>query len=224
MFCFKYKSGVLKQKQIDRFLHTPLKTKFSSLRIWTKINPLCNAKEHGNRMWKRWTSPLKRNKACGQIFLDFEVRKNYNFFIQFEKNFLWYHIEAKTTQVRKLLVQKSNKNIQHVCTLGWAQWNLSCFEFKFQDFPHNIRIRLARSNFFVVASWRCYVSALLAVSVTSGQNKTKFWLGQSYLYIMRKVWYHQIWIQNNFGFMESDLMYLPTFMPYNTLYLKTWSK
>ena len=25
--------------------------------------------------------------------------------------------------------------------------------------------------------------------------------------IMRKVWYHQIWIQNNFGFMMSDLVY-----------------
>ena len=33
------------------------------------------------------------------------------------------------------------------------------------------------------------------------RNKLKFQLGQSYSYIMRKVWYHQIWIQNNLGFM-----------------------
>ena len=50
-----------------------LTVQFSSLRV----NPLCNDKEHGNRMWKRWTSPLKRNKAGEQIFSHFEVRKNY---------------------------------------------------------------------------------------------------------------------------------------------------
>ena len=34
----------------------------------------------------------------------------------------------------------------------------------------------------------------------SGCNNKKFPLGQSYSYsIMRKVWYHQIWIQNNLG-------------------------
>ena len=36
---------------------------------------------------------------------------------------------------------------------------------------------------------------------TSGRNKQQFQLGQSYSYIMRKVCYHQIWIQNNVGFM-----------------------
>ena len=36
---------------------------------------------------------------------------------------------------------------------------------------------------------------------TSGCNKQKFQLGQSYSYIMRKVWYHQIWIQFCFGFI-----------------------
>ena len=40
---------------------------------------------------------------------------------------------------------------------------------------------------------------------TSGRNKQKFQLGQSYFYIMRKGWYHQIWIQNNLGIMVSDL-------------------
>ena len=36
---------------------------------------------------------------------------------------------------------------------------------------------------------------------TSGHNIQKFQLGQSCYYIMRKVWCHQIWIQNNLGFM-----------------------
>ena len=29
-------------------------------------------------------------------------------------------------------------------------------------------------------------------------------------YIMRKVWYHQIWIQNNLGFMVSGLIFIPS--------------
>ena len=40
----------------------------------------------------------------------------------------------------------------------------------------------------------------------SGRNKQKFQLGQSYSYIRRKVWYHQIWIQNDLGFMVLILM------------------
>ena len=77
------------------------------------------------------------------------------------------------------------------------------------DFPYNIRIRLAQLNFF------CCPLTLLSLSLafqnwdsqqvrdlaTSGRNRHKFQLGQSYFYIMRKVWYHQIWIQNNLGFM-----------------------
>ena len=35
----------------------------------------------------------------------------------------------------------------------------------------------------------------------SGHNKQKFHLSQSYSYILSKVWYHQIWIQNTLGFM-----------------------
>ena len=44
--------------------------------------------------------------------------------------------------------------------------------------------------------------------VASGGNK-KIQKGQSYSYIMMKVWYHQIWNQNNLGFMVSELMYIP---------------
>ena len=39
-------------------------------------------------------------------------------------------------------------------------------------------------------------------------RKYSFQSDQSYSYIMRKVWYHQIWIQNYLGFIVSDLMYM----------------
>ena len=38
------------------------------------------------------------------------------------------------------------------------------------------------------------------------KTKQKFQLGQFYFYIIRKVWYHQIWTQNYIGFIVSDLM------------------
>ena len=44
---------------------------------------------------------------------------------------------------------------------------------------------------------------------TSGGNKQKIKFCQSYSYIIRKVWYHQIWIQNNLGFMVLILLYNP---------------
>ena len=43
----------------------------------------------------------------------------------------------------------------------------------------------------------------------SGGNKQKFQLCQSYSYIIRKVWYPQIWIQNNLGFMVLILIQIP---------------
>ena len=74
------------------------------------------------------------------------------------------------------------------CSLGLTPWNLSCFEFKFDDTRHSYKYKIGpiKKN---VASWLCSLSALLAVSA----------------YIMRKVWYHQIWIQNYLGFIVSDL-------------------
>ena len=87
--------------------------------------------------------------------------------------------------------------------LGWAPWNLTCFEFKFDNTrlsSYNRRIRLAQLKFLFDVSWRCGVSALLAVSPIQ--------LGQSYSYIMRKVWYHQTWIQTYLGFIVLDLMYI----------------
>ena len=39
-------------------------------------------------------------------------------------------------------------------------------------------------------------------------QQKEFQSGQSYSYMMRKVWYHQIRIQNYFNFIVSDLLYM----------------
>ena len=89
------------------------------------------------------------------------------------------------------------------------------------DFPHNIRfvqlffccalilLCLCPVGCFCLAflHWDSQQGRNLA---TSGHNKQKFQLGQCYSYIMRKVWYHQIWIQNDFGFMVLILTYIPS--------------
>ena len=61
--------------------------------------------------------------------------------------------------------------------LGLTPWNLSCFEFKFYDtrLPHKF------------LNWDSQQGRDLA---TSGRNKKRFQLGQSYSYINRRVWYH----------------------------------
>ena len=65
------------------------------------------------------------------------------------------------------------------------------------NFPHDIKIRLALSIF------------LFPSDVSKpGCNKKFFQWGQSYFYTMRKVWYHQIWIQNYFGFIVLIQTYL----------------
>ena len=43
----------------------------------------------------------------------------------------------------------------------------------------------------------------------SGSNKKNFQFCQSYSYVNRKVWYHQIWIPSNLYFIVSDLIYVP---------------
>ena len=41
------------------------------------------------------------------------------------------------------------------------------------------------------------------------KQQKKFQFCQSYSYVNRKVWYHQIWIPNNLGFMVLILIYIP---------------
>ena len=54
-----------------------------------------------------------------------------------------------------------------------------------------------RFIFIEVTSYKIHTLAM------SGSNKNKIQLGQSYSYIMRKVVYHRIWIQNYLGFIVS---------------------
>ena len=83
------------------------------------------------------------------------------------------------------------------------------------DFPHDIKIRLARLKIFLlrpdvaVSAQFCWDSQQGRDIATSGCNKIKFQSGQSYSYIMREVWYHQSGIQNYLGFIVSDLIYIP---------------
>ena len=98
-------------------------------------------------------------------------------------------------------------------------------------FPHNIKIRLAQLRFFFVASWLCKVSALLAVSAKLSKptrqrlckvkmQQKKIQCGQSYFYNMRNVCYHQIWIQNYFGFIVLILVLVTSL---KCLYCKEFS-
>ena len=85
------------------------------------------------------------------------------------------------------------------------------------DFPIDIRISLAELNFFLLLPdfanfLPCWlVSAKLTqltgqkISKVRKQQK-KFQFCQSYSYVNRKVWYHQIWIPNNLGYMVLILM------------------
>ena len=73
-------------------------------------------------------------------------------------------------------------------------------------FPHNIGIRLARLFFCCILMMLCvYPDGCLNLAETACRAETKqrqdttkkIQSGQSYFYIMRKVWCHQVWIQNN---------------------------
>ena len=97
--------------------------------------------------------------------------------------------------------------------LGLTQWNQNSFEFKFDDTRLSswYQNKIAQLNFFlsvpdVAKSLPCWQPTRQRLSNVRAQQKTKIQLGQSYCYIMRKVWYHQIWIQNYLGFIVSDLM------------------
>ena len=121
--------------------------------------------------------------------------------------------------------------------LGCALWNWNTLNTNLMipDFPHIMKISLAPVNFFCCPLMLLSLCSVGCLSLAfqnwdsqqgrdlamSGRNKQKFQLGQSYSYIMRKVWYHQIWIQNNLGFMVSDLMYTTEYS--STLFDKTIS-
>ena len=84
-----------------------------------------------------------------------------------------------------------------------------------QDFPHIIKIRLVPLIFFccVLTFQSLCPVGCLSLAETANRAETLlsqdatifFWCGQSYSYNMRKVWDHQIWIQNYLGFIVSGL-------------------
>ena len=56
------------------------------------------------------------------------------------------------------------------------------------------------------------------------KQQQKFQFCQSYSYVNRKVWYHQIWIPKNLGFIVSDLTYIHmTVFWCNICFLLKWS-
>ena len=111
--------------------------------------------------------------------------------------------------------------------LGLTLWNLSCLEFKFDDtrLSYWHKNKIGRIEIFFC----CFLTLLIFCPVSwvsfaetsqqgrklakSGSNKKKFQFCQSYSYVNRKVWYHQIWIPNNLGFMVLIQIYIHTLDP-----------
>ena len=57
-----------------------------------------------------------------------------------------------------------------------------------------------------------FLSALTLLSICPvGCLSVAFQLGQSHSYVMKKVWYHEIQVQNNLGFMVLTLLYILEF-------------
>ena len=115
-------------------------------------------------------------------------------------------------------------SMKMVCKVGMTQWNRNGFEFIwwYQTF---LIIKkedgLDEKNFFCVLTllFLCPVGCLSLEKFgwnskqgrdreTSGSNKIRFQSGQSYSYIERKVWYHQIWIKTYLNFIVLILCYI----------------
>ena len=108
-----------------------------------------------------------------------------------------------------------------------TQWKLNSFEFKFDD----TRLSSLYKNKIGPIKKKCCILTLLCLCpvgcfslvqlnwesqqgrdiATSGRNNLFFNLANLFLYIMMKVWYHQIRIQNNLGFMVLILMSSPNY-------------
>ena len=94
-------------------------------------------------------------------------------------------------------------------------------EFKFDDtrLSYWHKNKIGRIEFFLLLpdfanslpcwlSHQNWASKQGRKSAKSGSNKKKFQFCQSYSFVNRKVWYHQIWIPNNLDFIVSDLIYI----------------
>ena len=106
---------------------------------------------------------------------------------------------------------KSSEVLKQYLVISWLTywnynsvwWTLICNWWKFLHSEFTLGLTKWNLTF---PSWYSQQSRDIA---TSGRNRIKFQLGQSYSYIMRKVWCHQIWIRNNFGLIVLIQGYIP---------------
>ena len=105
--------------------------------------------------------------------------------------------------------------------IGWAPWNLSWLELKFDDtrLSYWHKNKVSRIEIYLLLpdfanSLPCWLSQQNCASqqgrklAKSGSNKFLFQFCQSYSYVNRKVWYHQILIPSNLGFLVLILLYI----------------
>ena len=103
----------------------------------------------------------------------------------------------------------------------WFVWNSNLM---IPDFPIDIRIRLVELIFFLLlpafANFQpsllaqfCWDSQQGRELANSGSIKTNFQFCQSYYHVNRKVWYRQIWIPDNLGFIVLILTYRYILIP-----------
>ena len=100
----------------------------------------------------------------------------------------------------------ASSNIPHLkCLHPQASKILKVSKFQKQIFFFSFPPKIRWNYFLEKLNWDSQQGRDLA---TSGRNKKK--VNRANSYIMRKVWYHQIWIQNNLGFMVLILWsYIP---------------
>ena len=102
----------------------------------------------------------------------------------------------------------------YVYILGLTLWNLSSFEFKFDDTRLSSKYKNKIGpieNFFCCILTLQNLCPVGCISLAETANRAEtlqrqdatknFWWGRSYFYMIRKVWYHQILIQNYLGFI-----------------------
>jgi hypothetical protein len=101
--------------------------------------------------------------------------------------------------------------IQAISRHLWQIWLLLLTTYS-RTVGKSENLRGAERNRYVQGHWKkrlCFSKPRQPIGQRLSNvrvQQKRFQLGQSYSYIMRKVWYHQIWIQNNLSFMVLILM------------------
>ena len=103
-----------------------------------------------------------------------------------------------------------------MCLHFWRFMSILFFFIQFSIQAMLLRMSTMKPKLFGIQIWWyqtflsqfCWASQQGRELATSGSNRKKIQFCQSYSYVNRKVWYHQIWIPNNLGFIVSDLTYI----------------